>query len=220
MKKNFKKRLGIFGGAFDPIHLGHIIPVTEITKKHELDIVHFLPTNISSSLKIISASASQRIKMLDQALSDYENYIIDEREIIRGGKSYTIDTINSISDEYKNYKLYLIIGFDNLSSILQWKNFSQILEKCNIIVSQRRIINQDNHKMSGDLNNIDKKLINCISSDLVRFHNQSYGKIYIEATSILNISSSEVRQKLKQNQPVSDLIPQKLNKWLLEHKVY
>ncbi|MBC8301797.1 MAG: nicotinate (nicotinamide) nucleotide adenylyltransferase [Pelagibacterales bacterium] len=220
MKKILKKRLGIFGGAFDPIHLGHIIPVTEITKKHKLDIVHFLPTNISSSSKIISASTSNRVKMLHQALSDYENYIIDEREIIRGGKSYTIDTINSISDEYKNYKLYLIIGFDNLSSILQWKNFLQILEKCNIIVSRRRIFNQNNHKMSDDLNNIDKELMNCISSDLVRFHNQSYGKIYIEATSILNISSSEVRQKLKQNQPVSDLIPQKLNKWLLEHKVY
>ena len=156
------------------------MPVTEITKKHELDIVHFLPTNISSSSKIISASANQRIKMLDQALGDYENYIIDKREIIRGGKSYTIDTVNSISDEYKNYKLYLIIGFDNLSSILQWKNFSQILKKCNIIVSRRRTLNQDNHKMSDDLNNIDKELVNCISSDLVRFHNQSYGKIYIE----------------------------------------
>ena len=158
--------------------------------------------------------------MLHQALSDYENYIIDEREIIRGGKSYTIDTVNSISNEYKNYKLYLIIGFDNLSSILQWKNFSQILKKCNIIVSRRRTFNRDNHKMSDDLNNIDKELINCISSDLIMFYNQSYGKIYIEATSILNISSSKVRQKIKQNQPVSDLIPQKLNKWLLEHKVY
>ena len=158
--------------------------------------------------------------MLHQGLSDHKNYIIDEREIIRGGKSYTIDTVNSIFDEYNNYKLYLIIGFDNLNSILKWKNFSQILEKCNIIVSRRRTLNQDNHKMSDDLNNIDKELINYISSDLVRFHNQSYGKIYIEDTSILNISSSKVRQKLKQNQPVSDLIPQKLNKWLLEHKVY
>jgi len=179
-----------------------------------------LPTNISSSSKIISASASQRIKMLDQALGDYKNYVIDKREIIRGGKSYTIDTVNSISDEYKNYRLYLIIGFDNLTSILKWKNFPQILEKCNIIVSRRRTLDQGNYKMLDNLNNIDNELTNCISPDLVRFHDESYGKIHIEATSILNISSSEVRQKLEQNQTVSDLMPPKLNKWLLEHKVY
>ena len=126
--------------------------------------------------------------MLHKALDDHENFIIDEREIIRGGKSYTIDTVNSISDEYKNYKLYLIIGFDNLSSILQWKNFSQILKKCNIIVSRRRTLNQDNHKISDDLNNIDKELINYISLVPTRFHDESYGKIHIETTSILNIS--------------------------------
>jgi len=196
------------------------MPVTEITAKHKLDIVHFIPTNISSSSKKISASTSQRIKMLHKALDDYENFIIDEREIIRGGKSYTIDTINSISDEYKNCRLYLIIGFDNLNPMFKWKNFLQILEKCNIIVSCRRTFNQDNYEMLDDLNNIDKELINYISLDPTRFHDESYGKIHVEATSILNISSSEVRQKLKQNQLVSDLIPQKLDKWLLEHKVY
>ena len=158
--------------------------------------------------------------MLHKALDDYENFIIDEREIIRGGKSYTIDTINSISDEYKNYRLYLIIGIDNLSPMFKWNNFLQIIEKCNIIVSCRRTLNQDNYEMLDNLNNIDKELINYISLDPTRFHDESYGKIYIEATSILNISSSEVRQKLKQNHLVSDLIPQKLDKWLLEHKVY
>ena len=62
--------------------------------------------------------------MLHQVLSDYENYIIDEREIIRGGKSYTIDTVNSISDEYKNYKLYLIIGVKSTKINIMDTSFS------------------------------------------------------------------------------------------------
>ena len=96
IKNIVKKRIGILGGAFAPIHNGHIIPIQEIIKAHCLDKVHFVPTNIPTTSKKIIASPSQRISMMKVCLNNASS-IIDDREIIRGGISYTIDTIESVS---------------------------------------------------------------------------------------------------------------------------
>ena len=104
----------------------------------DLDLVHFIPTNISNSHKNIIASGVKRIEMLQIALSN-PKYHVDNREILRGGVSYMIHTLESISDQFPDDYLYLIIGLDLLADIVQWKRFSQIMNICNIIVSYRKI---------------------------------------------------------------------------------
>ena len=84
-------RIGIYGGAFDPIHLGHINPILEIVQKHKLEKVHFIPTHISNSNKKIEASAEERLFMIRKSLEDIGNFVVDDREITRGGKSFTYD---------------------------------------------------------------------------------------------------------------------------------
>ena len=215
IKSIAKKRIGIFGGAFDPIHYGHIIPTQEIIEAHQLDKVHFVPTNIPTSSKKIIASSTDRIDMMKICLND-SNSIIDNREISRGGISYMIDTIESIKKDYTNANLYLLIGIDVLQNINLWKSFDKIIKTCNIIVSSR------SHKSIDYVKDINKnsQLHPLISTDRTIFHSDSYGKIYLEETSMINTSSTEIRDKLGYKQSVRGLISPQLEKWLSKHKIY
>ena len=215
IKSIAKKRIGIFGGAFDPIHYGHIIPTQEIIEAHQLDKVHFVPTNIPTSSKKIIASSTDRIDMMKICLND-SNSIIDDREISRGGISYMIDTIESIEKDYNNANLYLLIGIDVLQNINLWKSFDKIIKTCNIIVSSR------SHKSIDYVKDINKnsQLHPLISTDRTIFHSDSYGKIYLEETSMVNTSSTEIRDKLGYKQSVRGLISPQLEKWLSKHKIY
>ena len=215
IKSIAKKRIGIFGGAFDPIHYGHAIPTQEIIEAHQLDKVHFVPTNIPTSSKKIIASSTDRIDMMKICLNDV-NSIIDAREISRGGISYMIDTIESIKKDYTNANLYLLIGIDVLQNINLWKSFDKIIKTCNIIVSSR------SHKSIDYVKDINKnsQLHPLISTDRTIFHSDSYGKIYLEETSMVNTSSTEIRDKLGYKQSVRGLISPQLEKWLSKHKIY
>ena len=176
-----------------------------------MDVIHFVPTNISNSKKIIYASQDNRLEMLKIGLTN-KAYIVDDRELCRGGTSYAIDTIKSISKQYGNANIYLIIGSDILSTIHKWKDFNHITRLSNIIVQSRVSKN-----IESLLNNELKSLI---STDLGIFHAESYGKIYIQETSLVDISSTKIRDRLQKNQDISNLTPPLIEKWLLERKIY
>ena len=211
------KRVGIYGGAFDPIHNGHIIPIDELCAIHNLDSVHFIPTNISNSNKKIIASGAKRIEMLKIALPN-EKYSVDDREISRGGVSYMIHTVESISEQFPDDFLYLIIGLDLLTGIAKWERFPEIIGLCNIIVSYRKIDDMMDALERSIMN--ENSLKSIISTDPAIFHSSSYGKIYLERTSSINISSTEVRNKLKNKEVVSNFMPPQLEEWLLKNKIY
>ena len=170
-----------------------------------------MPTNISNSEKIIYASQDNRLEMLKIGLTN-KAYIVDDREFCRGGTSYAIDTIKSISKQYGNANIYLIIGSDVLSTINKWKDFNNIIRLSNIIVQSRKSKN-----IESLLNNQLKSLI---STDLGIFHTESYGKIYIQETSLVDISSTKIRDRLQKNQDISNLTPPLIEKWLLERDIY
>ena len=206
-----KKRIGIYGGAFDPLHNGHIKPIDQVSRVHDLHRIHFIPTNISNSEKKIFASHVDRLEMLRIGL-DNPAYIVDDRELMRKGISYTIDTIKSVVEENRGANIYLIIGSDILPTLNKWKDFSNIMLLCNIIVLARMTKNNDSL--------INKELKSLICSDLAIFHGNSYGKIYLQDMPLINISSTEIRSRLQKNQKVSNLIPLRLDQWLQKRKIY
>ena len=210
-----KNKLAIFGGAFDPIHIGHIKPVQEIIEKHDIDVVHFVPTNITSTDKKIIASSKERIKMIELSLSNIPKLIIDDREITRGGVSYTIDTLRSISDDHPGSKLYLIVGYDVMNTLHLWKDIDDIFSLCNIIVLDR-----DQPKGPASKDSLNQLISKRISKDLGMFHDQSYGKIYIDRAKMINISSSKIKMSIKNNKSVAGMVCPELESWLQKNKVY
>ena len=132
-------KVGIFGGSFNPPHNGHVNSLTTVQKKMGFDLIHIIP-NSQNPLKILvdGPGPEHRLEMARRAFASYgKAFQVNDLELSRGGKSYTIDTIKELLKTYKSNELYLIIGADNFETFSQWKDYKKILELANIVVTTR-----------------------------------------------------------------------------------
>ena len=133
-------KICIFGGTFDPPHLGHLLIAQTICEAEEFDKIIFVPA-LKNPLKSkeIASSIENRLKMLKIAVEGNPHFDISDNEIKRGGVSYSIDTIRYIKKEHnlKRDELYFLIGSDILKSFHNWREPSKILEECQVIVALR-----------------------------------------------------------------------------------
>jgi len=131
-------RIGILGGTFNPVHIGHLILAEEAREKLGLDKVIFIPTALPPHKDNVNiAPAADRLKMLELATKSNKYFAVSDIEIKRKGRSYTIDTLKALKDKYKKDELYFIIGSDLLKYLNEWKDLSQILKMVEFIAATR-----------------------------------------------------------------------------------
>lgn len=132
-------RVGIFGGSFNPPHMGHLSSMQTVLKKAGLDQIRVIPaTQNPLKMQTEGPTPQQRLEMTREALSSWGSaYVVDDQEIKRGGKSFTIDTIKKIRKEVEANDLYLIVGMDKLAELEQWKDISSIIKEANLIITSR-----------------------------------------------------------------------------------
>ena len=131
-------KIGILGGTFNPVHIGHLILAEEVREKLGLDKIIFVPTALpphKDNLNI--APASDRLKMLKLATSSNKFFAVSDAEIKRHGRSYTIDTVKEFKARYSGDELYFIIGSDLLKYLNEWKDLSEILKMIRFVVATR-----------------------------------------------------------------------------------
>ncbi|MFK8111566.1 MAG: nicotinate-nucleotide adenylyltransferase [Rubripirellula sp.] len=131
-------RIGVFGGSFDPIHLGHLWIAEAALELLSLDHVRFIPA-AQSPLKPNGPIASQqdRLQMLQLSISGCEGFVVDSQEIDRGDVSYTVDTISRLTNDNPGADLFLIVGSDSLASFGKWHQPERLLEMVSLAVVQR-----------------------------------------------------------------------------------
>ncbi|QEG43016.1 nicotinate (nicotinamide) nucleotide adenylyltransferase [Roseimaritima ulvae] len=131
-------RIGLFGGSFDPVHYGHLWIVMAAWEQLQLDELRMLPA-AQSPLKPggVHAAAEQRLEMLRLATGGTDPLIVDDRELRRGGVSYTVETLRSLSAQQDGDEWLLIIGSDSLASFPRWHEPQQILQRATLAVVQR-----------------------------------------------------------------------------------
>ncbi len=161
-------RIGILGGTFNPIHLGHLILAECAFKSLRLDKLFFVPANISplkSKRKLVSKD--HRLAMLKLALRACRDFAISDLEIKRGGKSYTIETLQAFRRRFrlKKSQIFFITGSDSLKDLNRWKDFTQITKIANFVIAKRPGFSK--MKSSRRIQFIDMPQID-ISSSLIR----------------------------------------------------
>ena len=131
-------KICLFGGTFDPPHIGHLLIAQTICEAESFDKILFIPVNIPPH-KSVNTLLGDRLNMLEIAIDDNPNFEISDIEIKRGGVSYTIDTIRTIKKQYNisSNKISYLIGSDSLLNFHNWKDPEKILEECQIIVAIR-----------------------------------------------------------------------------------
>lgn len=120
------QRLGVFGGAFDPPHLAHVALVEAAIAQLQLDQVHVLPTGQAWHKPRQLSQASHRLAMTRLAFAHLPQVVVDEREILRTGPSYTVDTLRELQTDYPRAQLYLLLGDDQRRSLPAWHQIDEI----------------------------------------------------------------------------------------------
>ncbi len=122
-------KLGVLGGSFDPIHLGHLIIAQDACEQLGLDRVEFVPAAVSPLKgRELTATAAQRLEMVRLAIAGDPRFTVSDRELRRGGTSYTIDTVRGILQEQPAAALHWIIGTDHLQRLAEWKDIGALVQ--------------------------------------------------------------------------------------------
>ncbi len=189
-------KIGIFGGTFNPVHNGHVLLAENFRKELKLDKILVIPTAVPPHKEADNiASGEDRIEMCRRAFGDGAE--ISDVEISRGGRSYTVETLEILKDIYKDSELYLLVGSDMLLSFTRWYRWEDILSMCTLCATDR-----DNEKTCRDADkDFFERVIFC---DFPKFV----------------VSSSLIREKLLKNEDVSSLIPEKVEEYIKEKGLY
>lgn len=172
----------VFGGSFNPIHIGHTEIIEQICNIEDVDKVIIIPTKIPPHKELdYLADAHHRLNMCKLATAKFNKVEVSDLELKRDGKSYTIDTIKSLEKEHKNQKLALTIGGDMLVSFNKWKDYEQILKKCTLITFKRVGISSFDY--FKEINKLKE-----LGSDIISIE-----------TEISDVSSTQIRNELKNN---------------------
>jgi nicotinate-nucleotide adenylyltransferase len=180
------KFVGLFGGTFDPIHLGHVNAVRMLDEQMSFDAVHWVLSARPPHKNQTTASIEHRFQMMELALQDQPSYICDDTEIRRADKSYTIDTLNTFTANYPNTQFCMIIGGDSLLSLPSWHRFEELIDMTNWVVMNR----------PGFQLNLPEVLKKRLVATPQELQDGVSGKIWVFEHSHFDISSSELRAEL------------------------
>jgi nicotinate-nucleotide adenylyltransferase len=136
-------RRGIFGGTFDPIHFGHIHAIAFGLDRFHLDVIHVMIAGDPYHKDVPGADASTRLRWVKEACNEFyanrNDVLVDDREIRRGGQTYTIDTVRELKNEFPNDDLVLLVGEDIPETMSSWKDGDELTKLVEIAVIPRKI---------------------------------------------------------------------------------
>ncbi len=203
--------IGIMGGTFDPIHFGHLRSALEVCERLSLTQVRFVPCSVPPHRPQPMASAKQRLKMVEMAVASTPQFVLDDRELRRkNGASYSVDTLRSLLEEFDE-SLVLMLGADAFFNFNCWKNWREILEMANIVISCR-----PGHKVP--------KLESWAKGRMVEsaegLEQSEAGKImFIEVTQ-LAISATNIRHQLLEGLSARYLMPLEVADYINNQQLY
>jgi len=210
-----KKPIGIFGGTFDPIHLGHIQLAKEIYRLYHFQEIRFVPCHQNSLKNQPMATAAQRLDMVKLAIEDIPGLIADEREVIQGGPSYTIDTVRELRNEIGNQSLCLIMATDTFAGLPLWKQWQQLVNYAHFLVGYRPGFT---YQQSPELSNLLKTYQ---ANDIHEIYQMPAGRIlFLDLPELFNVAATDVRALLLHGKNPKDMLPKKVQQYIEQHHLY
>ena len=219
-------RFGLFGGTFNPIHLGHLRAALEVKEGFELEEIFLIPAALPPhKLPGEVVDAGDRLHMLNLALEDTTGLSVSDVELKRSGPSYTIDTVTHFKRALpEKSQIYLVMGLDAFLEIDSWKSYEALLEKVPIIVMNRP--ETDRRLSSVGWERMDDYLKSSISGDYKFSQLRSCylaadkQPIYIFEVTALDISSTRIRSLIKEGRSIGYLVPRKAAEFINSRGLY
>lgn len=199
-----EKKVGIIGGTFNPIHLGHLILAEHAYEEYSLDEILFIPSGISyfKDPKTV-LDKKKRITLTGEAIEDNPHFALSTMEADRPGNSYTCETLEELKRVNPNTQYYLIIGADSLFEIEKWKEPASIMKNAIILAAVRN--DQGTEALQQKANELMQKY-NC--------------EIHVLACPHIDISSTEIRNRIKEGKSIRYMVTEQTEKYIIKHHLY
>lgn len=188
-------KVGLFGGSFDPPHLGHLIVAQEVLSTLNLDRILFIPAHLPPH-KRCDVPSSQRYEMIGIAISGNPRFEISDMELKRGGTSYTVDTLRELCSVFREVEFYLIIGADEFAEIESWKDPEAVMGLSRVVVMIR-----PGHEPG-------------------RAGQKFRGRFLTAEVPLIDISSTQIRERVKQDKSIAYLVPAGVEAYIKEKGLY
>jgi nicotinate-nucleotide adenylyltransferase len=206
--------IGLLGGTFDPVHYGHLRLAIEALEGLPIDSLWFVPLHQPNHRRQPSAPGNLRKHMLEAALSGAESLGVDDRELRRGGVSYTVETLSSLRAEHPAKPLVWIMGMDSFASLPAWHRWRELIELAHLVVASRPGAGT---AVSGELAAL---LERRGLGDTAPLGQTPAGKLFILEMPMLDISSSNIRSRISAGRSARYLTPDPVLELIEEHGLY
>ncbi len=216
------QKLGILGGTFNPVHYGHLAAAEEVRDRLKLDRVLFIPSFIPPHKHEEDVPrAIHRMEMVRLAVASNPNFEPSDIEIRRGGRSYTIDTIESLYNVYPGAELYFVTGLDSFLEIQTWHKWEMLLSLCRFVVLSR-----PGYRFSG-LGSLD--FMKCAEEEFsgldrgIRAESVVRSErfaVYLEMIPLFDISSTDIRRRVKEGISIKYHLPEAVETYIIKNKLY
>ena len=205
MPKEFRRRIGVFGGTFDPPHAGHTSAALSAMRKLELDFVLMVVANdpwqkTDQNFNLPDfdppsvSTPGDRFEMLKRALNEHEDLTADDMEIVRGGRTYTIDTVSELNNRFPESEFFLLIGSDVAKDFDSWREPQEICRKVNVVVLTRP---------GTDLDEIDE--------------DWNFSFLNIPA---IDVSAEEIRLRVSNGKSLEGMVTHSVEEYILSTGLY
>ena len=214
------ERIGIFGGTFNPIHMGHLKVAETVQRSFHLHKILFIPSYIPPHKESSDiASASYRLKMVELALATYPQFIPSSIEIKAKGKSYSILTLKRLKILYPQALIFFVLGIDAFLEIDTWKEYRKILAQCFFIIVSRPGYRLEDAKSVLE-EDYRERMVKVSEQERIREDMLQMYRLFLLSMNSLDIASTEIREKIRKGESVRGLVPGAVERYIWERHLY
>lgn len=199
------KNIGIMGGTFDPVHYGHLLIAEDIGDKFNLNKIIFIPSGMPPHKDNSGmVSVKDRFAMVCEAIKTNNRFEVSAIETERKGYSYTVDTLKQLKEIYKDdTELFLITGADVIPEIQTWKSYKELFALCQLITVMRPGYEKEK-----------------LDNQIQYLKSEYNARINLADSILIDISSTNIRQRLKQNRSIKYLVPESVETYIVKNGLY
>ncbi|MGG2199261.1 nicotinate-nucleotide adenylyltransferase [Paenibacillus validus] len=192
-------KVGIMGGTFDPIHIGHLLAAQSVCEELGLDEVWFMPTNVPPHKEQTQgATARQRLEMVRLAVEGHEAFRASDIELVKGGVSYSIETVSLLRERYPDHRFYYIIGADMVQYLPKWHRIDELVRLVTFVGLQRPGFDADLEELPAPMKEA----------------------VMLASMPQIELSSTLIRERRAAGRPVRYMVPDRVNNYIEVNRLY
>lgn len=208
--------LGIYGGTFDPVHFGHLRPALDVIQALNLEQMRFVPVGQPPHREEPGVSGEHRIRMLQLAIEPEDRFEVDDREYLREGASYMVDTLKSFREQFKQTSLCLVIGYDAFLGLPGWYQWKKLITLAHLVITFRPGWQTTQHEEVVELND----LVLQHQADIGDLSKSLFGGLVFVPVTAMDISSTLIREEIQRDESITYLTPEPVAEYIQQHQLY